>query len=43
LDLIDKATQGKHGGDHTSEQGKDNNVSLAAKPVGNERQQALRK
>lgn len=43
LDLIDKAVQGKQGGDHTSEQSKSNNVNVAHRPVGNNRQQALRK
>ncbi len=43
LDLIDATMQGKHGGDHTSEQSKSNNVSIAHRPVGNNRQQALRK
>jgi hypothetical protein len=43
LDLIDATMQGKRGGDHTSEQSKSNNVSIAHRPVGNNRQQALRK
>jgi hypothetical protein len=40
--LIDQATQGKHGGDHTSEASKVNNRNIA-RPVGTTRQHALRK
>ncbi len=40
MDLIDQVTVAPHGGDHS----KNNNVNLASdKPVGNERQYALRR
>jgi hypothetical protein len=41
LDLLDQALQNPHGGNHTSPQSKDNNVTLA--PQGNSRAKALRK
>ncbi len=41
--LIDRTVQGKHGGDHTSEQSKLHNVQVAPAPTGNDRQRALRK
>ena len=43
VDLIDQATQGKHGGDHTSEASKTDNISLDTNQHGTSRQQALRK
>jgi len=42
LDAIDRATSGRHGGDHTSEESKGNNVPLA-QPKGNSTRRALRR
>ncbi len=39
--MIDQVTQGKHGGDHTSDLSNVNNVNVA-RPLGNTRQRALR-
>lgn len=41
LDLLDQAMQQPHGGDHTSQQSKDNNIQLA--PQGSSQDRALRK
>jgi hypothetical protein len=38
LDLIDQAEQGKHGGDHTSEESNVDNINVALRPTGTSRQ-----
>jgi hypothetical protein len=43
LDALDRATTGKHGGDHTSKESKSNNVKLAKAPEGTSNTYALRK
>jgi hypothetical protein len=43
LDLLDRALQNPHGGDHTSAQSNVDNVHVAERPAGNGQARALRK